>query len=69
MMRLPSLRSIAFAALALALMAADAQAQNYPNRPITLVVPLAPGGGMDFIGRTFAQKLDRKSTRLNSSHT
>jgi tripartite-type tricarboxylate transporter receptor subunit TctC len=60
MMRLPSLRSIAFAALALALMAADAQAQNYPNRPITLVVPLAPSGGMDFIGRTFAQKLSER---------
>ena len=35
-----------------------AQAQDtYPNKPITLVVPVPPGGASDFIARTVGQKL------------
>jgi tripartite-type tricarboxylate transporter receptor subunit TctC len=36
---------------------APAQAQNYPERSITIVVPLAAGSGMDTLVRLYAEKL------------
>jgi tripartite-type tricarboxylate transporter receptor subunit TctC len=42
------------AALALAM---PAQAQGWPARPVTLVVPFVPGGSADVIGRPLAQHL------------
>jgi tripartite-type tricarboxylate transporter receptor subunit TctC len=33
--------------------------QNYPNKPITLIVPWAPGGGTDLTSRTFAVALQK----------
>ena len=50
----------AFAALALALLpagAARAQASDYPNKPIRLVIPFPAGGSSDGIGRQVADKL------------
>lgn len=34
-----------------------AQAQAFPSRPLTLVVPFPPGGGPDLAARVFAEKL------------
>src|SRR3954467_10576513 len=46
----------ALAALA-ALSASGAFAQQYPAKPVHIIVPFAPGGGSDFIGRFMAQRL------------
>ena len=43
--------------VALALTATAAVAQSYPARPVKLVIPSAPGGTSDFVGRTIAGKL------------
>ncbi len=41
----------------LAALDAPASAETYPDRPVTVLVPFAPGGGTDVLGRILAQKL------------
>jgi tripartite-type tricarboxylate transporter receptor subunit TctC len=46
-------------ALAASLGIAPAQGQDYPNRPITLVVPYAAGGGNDVMARIVGEKMSK----------
>ncbi len=48
---------LACAAALLALSVSSATAQTYPARQITLVVPFAPGGPADFLGRLIGLKM------------
>jgi tripartite-type tricarboxylate transporter receptor subunit TctC len=48
---------LACAAALLAFSVSAAAAQSYPARQITLVVPFAPGGPADFLGRLIGQKM------------
>jgi tripartite-type tricarboxylate transporter receptor subunit TctC len=38
--------------------AGSAAAQDYPNRPIEMIVTFGPGGGADLMGRTMAQLME-----------
>src|SRR5262249_18967064 len=51
------IRWLAYAAAFLTFLTSAACAQTYPARQITLVVPFAPGGPADFLGRLIGLKM------------
>ena len=55
------MRIAAGTALALLFGLGTATAQDYPNKPVKIMVPTAPGGMADIVGRTFGQKLTEKT--------
>src|SRR5262244_3026859 len=55
---MPSIRIIvAFATLVIAI--TPARAQEWPTRPVTMVVPFAAGGPLDVVGRLLASRLSQ----------
>lgn len=56
-MTFSSARRTALAALATAAFSLSAAAQDYPAKPVRIIVPFAPGGSADVFGRFIAQKL------------
>jgi len=48
---------VACVAALLSMFGHSALAQPYPSRPMTLVIPFAPGGPADFLGRLVGQKM------------
>ncbi len=60
-----------FAVIAIALASATAlgqsKAPDYPNRTIKIIAPVQPGGGVDLVARTIADRLGRGAGRSRSS--
>ena len=55
-----SRRDVVAGAAALALGAGEAAAQEWPQRPVRIIIPFGPGGGSDIIGRIIGQSLQEK---------
>lgn len=53
-------RAFALALGASSLCPVTALAQAWPSKPIRLIVPFPPGGGVDFMGRIISQKLSER---------
>jgi tripartite-type tricarboxylate transporter receptor subunit TctC len=49
-----------FLILLLVTLASTASAQTYPSKPITMIVPFAPGGGVDTMARLIAPALGQR---------
>ena len=48
-------------ALLLAVVSAPVFAQDYPSKTVRMIVPFAPGGGVDTVTRILAQKLTEQT--------
>src|SRR2546421_12522299 len=54
----PTVLPLALASLLL--VAGSAAAQNYPDRPIKIIVPIGPAGSYDIVGRLMADQLGKR---------
>lgn len=57
-------RRIALAFAVCVALLGGARAQDYPNRPVRIIVPTAPGGMSDILSRTFAAKVQERTQRV-----
>jgi tripartite-type tricarboxylate transporter receptor subunit TctC len=64
----PMLKAMLVSGLLVTLSIPDAAAE-YPERPVRIIVPSAPGGGPDTIARIIASELTRKWVSSSSSTT
>ena len=46
---------------------AQATADKYPDKPIRIIVPFAPGGSVDIVARVIGQKMTEAGDRPSSS--
>ena len=65
-LRLSRRAALAFglAALSSVLTVGPVSAQDYPNKPIKLIVPYGPGGGVDVVARTLADYISTKLGKM-----
>jgi tripartite-type tricarboxylate transporter receptor subunit TctC len=54
---MPKMRSLLTILAVLSALPTIAAAEDYPSRPIRLIIPFPPGGSNDVVGRVFATKL------------
>ncbi len=62
-MKIPSLSRRAFLATLLLFTASSFAQQDYPNKPIRLIVPYPPGGPTDIMGRLTSEVLAKRLTQ------
>ncbi len=53
------MKKLVLAIAATAMMAGAAQAQSYPNRPVTMIVPFAAGGPTDIVARIVGEHMSK----------
>jgi len=63
-MRNPQKGILLVICLLTATVTAHAPAQDYPSRPIRMLIPFAPGGASDFVGRIIQPKLGEELRQL-----